>query len=295
MRPDDPRLVAADWLREAIDFLQAKGIESAGTDARLLLARVGGVSRLDVIRDPGTRLEPEAYSRLATALSQRALGKPVSRILGEREFYGRPFRVNPDTLDPRPETETLVEAALELIAREQLQDRPIRILDIGTGTGCIAITLLAELPFATAVATDLNARALAVAAENAARHGVAHRLQLVEADLFDGVQGPFDLAVSNPPYIATAQIPDLPPEVRLFDPLLALDGGSDGLTPYRRILHEIHRVVPNGWTILEIGAGQRAEVQAIAHAAGFGPEPAVNRVWRDLGGHERIVAFQTRR
>jgi release factor glutamine methyltransferase len=186
------------------------------------------------------------------------------------------------TLDPRPDTETLIDAALALMPRRA------RILDLGTGTGAIAITLLAERPDASAVATDISPAALAVAAENAERSGVAERLGLIHGSWFEPVTGVFDIIVSNPPYIPAGDIAGLSPDVRNFDPILALVGGADGLDPYRAISACANRhLAEAGHVLVEIGAGQADEVAAIFAAAGFGsPERH-----RDLGGHMRCLAF----
>jgi release factor glutamine methyltransferase len=217
------------------------------------------------------------------AIARREAREPVSRILGEREFHGRPFRVTPDTLDPRPDTETLVQMALALMPKTA------RFLELGAGTGAVAVTLLAERPECFGVATDISAAALAVARGNAERHGVADRLRLLEGSWFEPVSGVFDIIVSNPPYIPAGDIAGLSPDVRSFDPRLALDGGADGLDAYRAIAAgAADRLVPGGHVAVEIGAGQAAEVAAIFLLAGF--LPAGQHL--DLGGHVRCLAFQ---
>jgi release factor glutamine methyltransferase len=201
--------------------------------------------------------------------------------------------VTPATLDPRPETETLVEAALALVAEEGLADRPFRFLDIGTGTGCIAVTLLAELRAATALATDVSQAALDVAWKNAIRHGVSSRLEVQRRSFLEGVAGAFALAVSNPPYISSDEIGALDPEVRLHDPWAALDGGVDGLACFGRIIDGVSDVVPNGWVVLEVGAGQARQVVSLVERRLAGRVHPHVRTWRDLGGHSRVVAFKT--
>jgi release factor glutamine methyltransferase len=228
-------------------------------------------------------VEAGARQRFEAFIARRERREPVSRILGEREFYGRPFRVTAATLDPRPDTETLVDAALALMPDHA------RILDLGTGTGAIAVTLLAERPGSSGVATDLSAAALDVARENARRAGVAGRLALLAGNWFEPVSGVFDIIVSNPPYIPLGDIEGLSPDVRNFDPLEALVGGRDGLDPYREIaLRAGSHLAPGGHVLVEIGAGQAGNVETIFAAAGWGA-PARHR---DLGGHVRCLAFR---
>ena len=219
----------ASLLAAATARLKAAGGDTPTLDARLLLQAAAGLTREDLIRGPDRMLTAEELARFESFMVRRERHEPVSRILGEREFYGRAFRVTPDTLDPRPDTETLIEAALSLIPKGA------RLLDLGTGTGAIAITLLAERPDASGIATDLSPAALAVARDNAVRLGVADRLELVEGSWFAPVTGVFDIILSNPPYIPAVDIAALSPDVRNFDPTLALSGGTDGLDPYRTI------------------------------------------------------------
>ncbi len=269
-------------LKQAAERLKQAGCETPELDARLLLQAATGLSREDIILEPGRRLGGEEIQRFEALIDRRARREPVSRILGEREFYGRSFRVTAATLDPRPDTETLIGAALALMPP------CARILDLGTGTGAIAVTLLAERPDATAVATDLSPTALAVASENAARAGVAERLELIRGSWFEPVAGHFDIIVSNPPYIPAADIAGLSPDVRNFDPVLALVGGADGLDPYRAIsARAASHLAAGGHVLIEIGAGQAEEVEAIFAAEGFF-RPARHR---DLGGHVRCLAF----
>jgi release factor glutamine methyltransferase len=217
-------------------------------------------------------------------VERRCKFEPVSRILGNREFYGRSFRVTPDVLDPRADTETLIGAALVLAKGKG----PLRILDLGTGSGAIVVTLLAELPGATAVASDLSALALQVAKGNAEALGVADRASVVQANWFDGVDGQFDLIVSNPPYIPLGDIAGLAPDVRDFDPPKALDGGPDGLEAYRRISSGAGaHLAPKGHVILEIGAGQENAVNDLFSGQGFNRES----LHFDLAGHVRCLVF----
>ena len=272
----------ASLLAAATGRLKASGCDTPVLDARLLLQAAAGISREDLILGPDRFLTAEQLSRFESFLARRERHEPVSRILGEREFYGRVFTVTPATLDPRPDTETIIEAALAMMPKGA------RLLDLGTGTGAIAITLLAERPDSSGVATDISPAALAVAGENAARLGVADRLVLKEGIWFGPVTGAFDIILSNPPYIPAGDIAALSPDVRNFDPALALSGGTDGLDPYRIIASgAAAHLAARGHVLVEIGAGQADDVTAIFALAGF---RAAGR-HRDLGGHERCLAF----
>ncbi|HHC30272.1 MAG TPA: peptide chain release factor N(5)-glutamine methyltransferase, partial [Rhodobacterales bacterium] len=223
--------------------------------------------------------EMAAYEAL---IHRRLEHEPVSRIIGRRMFWGRDFKISPDVLDPRPETEVIVAAALE-------QERPARLLDLGTGSGILAVTLLAEWPEVAAVASDLSPLALEVARENAAAQGVDARLTLIESDWFAGVEGLFDLIVSNPPYIAADELPGLAHEVRDFDPEMALTPGGDGLDAYRTILADVDaHLAPGGRMMVEIGPTQGAAVSAMFEAAGLGNVALLP----DLDGRARVVTGQ---
>lgn len=272
----------ASLLAQATTRLKAAGCDTSVLDARLLLQAAAGISREDLILGPDRVLTADQQATFESFLARRERHEPVSRILGEREFYGRLFKVTPDTLDPRPDTETLIEAALAVMPRGS------RLLDLGTGTGAIAITLLAERPDSSGVATDISPAALAVARENSARLGVADRLVLKEGIWFGPVTGAFDIILSNPPYIPAGDIAGLSPDVRNFDPGLALSGGTDGLDPYRSMSSGgAAHLAAGGHVLVEIGAGQADDVTAIFALAGF---RAAGR-HRDLGGHERCLAF----
>lgn len=292
----EPRIAAttlAGAIREAAARLRAAGIATPSTDARLIVEGVTGSERWADIREPGLMLTAAQVATVEAALARRLAREPVSRILGRRGFYGRDFAITSATLDPRPETETLVGAALELVAERGWRERAIRILDIGTGSGAILVTLLAELPQASGLGTDVSAEALVVAAGNAAQHGVAERARWRSCRSLEGIDERFDLMVSNPPYIATAEIASLEPEVRAFDPLGALDGGGDGLDIYREIAAGLGRVLADGWVVVEVGAGQAATVgEMLTRAAGASAVGGF-RTWRDLAGHQRCVALET--
>ena len=280
-----------DSVRAAQRALAEAGVEDAGRDARLLVAAAAGVDTQEIIIRPERPLGPAQQSRLQAMLTRRCAREPVSRILGEREFYGRRFALSAATLDPRADSETLIEAVLGLAAREGWGERPLRVLDIGTGTGCLLLTLLAELPLATGVGSDISAAALDTAASNAAALGLAARAAFTQADVLDGIDGGFDLVVSNPPYIPTSEIAGLKSEVREYDPRAALDGGRDGLAIYRRIIAGLPRIL-RGWVVFEVGAGQADAVAQLLQQAFVKTRHAEVARYSDLGGHTRCVAFQ---
>lgn len=282
MRPD--RISASALLRSARQALEQQGHATPALDARLLLQAAAGLTREAMIADPDRPVAADAAARFHAFIDRRLKGEPVSRILGVREFYGRVFAVTPATLDPRPDTETLIEAALTFMPA----DRPCRLIDLGCGTGAIALTLLAERPLAEAVLTDISPQALAVARANAERLGVAARASFIKASWFAGIEGRFDLILSNPPYIPTAILPTLQPDVRDFDPRAALDGGPDGLGPYREIAAGTPFFLAQpGRVIVEIGEGQALEIEDIFKAFGLIPESR----WKDLAGHVRCLGF----
>ena len=281
-------------LRHAAVALRAQGVDEPAADARRLAAAVLGMSAAQMLAHPEHVLSPEQASRLSGLLARRARREPVSRILGEREFYGRVFSISPATLDPRPDSETLVEAALALVRAEGSPARPLRILDVGTGSGCLLLSLLAELPNATGVGTDVSEPALCVARDNASRLGLASRASWLVADMIEGLDGPFDLLISNPPYVATAEIAMLEPEVRSFDPLAALDGGPDGLHAFHRLAPGCGEIVPDGWIVLEVGHEQADAVAALLGAALGRAGASRPRIFRDLAGRQRCVAMRSR-
>jgi release factor glutamine methyltransferase len=281
-----PRTVAAA-LREGAAMLSRCGIEDAGGDVRRLLAAVLDAPAAALLREPERLLTAAELAALARAVARRAGHEPVSRILGRRDFWGRPFTITPVTLDPRPETETVVAAALE-IAAEEGWERP-RILDVGTGSGCLLLTLLCELASASGTGTDISAEALDVARDNAQRLGVAERASWLQVDLLETVRGPFHMMVANPPYVRSSDIDGLEAEVRNFDPRIALDGGADGLAFYRRLAAGSRSVVPHGWIVMEVGYDQADAVVSIF--AGIAERAHVRR---DVAGKRRCVAVETR-
>ncbi len=266
---------ATKWLTDA-------GIPNADVDARILLAYAMDYepSRLMLIGDE--EVHPEVFRTFDGYLAAREKFQPVSQIIGGREFWGRWFVVTPDVLDPRPETESLIETAL--------QHGPFqRILDLGTGTGILAVTLTAEWPDARAIAIDISSEAIAIATKNAAAHDVADRVNLIVSNWYDAVAGQFDLIVSNPPYIAAAEMAELSPDVRNWEPFLALTPGGDGLEAYRMIAAALNEfLADDGLALFEIGHTQGADVADIFRAAGF----ANVTVSQDLGGKDRVVVVK---
>lgn len=277
---DEARRAIATRLREA-------GIDSPELDARLLLGDVLQLDLTGLITAATRRLDTSEAQRLEDVIRRRIAGEPVARILGRREFWGLTFALSPATLVPRPDTETLVEAVLDILKREDRTTAPLRILDIGTGSGAILLALLSELPNATGIGTDINPAAITTAADNAATLGLASRATLVACDYAGALRGPFDVVVSNPPYIPTADIDHLDLEVRAHDPHLALDGGADGLTAYRMIAPLAFALLaPSGIAAVEIGQSQAHDVATLMAEVGLAvPAPAK----ADLGGVPRVV------
>ena len=255
------------------------GMGQSGRDSRALLAHALGIPADRLTLEADREVSAEEMARYEALLHRRLDHEPVSRIIGRRMFWGRDFRITPHVLDPRPETETLVAEALAGPA-------PARLLDLGTGSGILAVTLLAEWVQAEALASDLSPEALIVARSNAEDLGVADRLTLIEADWFSGIDARFDLIVSNPPYIAAGEMAGLDPEVRDHDPEMALTPGGDGLDAYRAIATGARaRLAPGGRLLVEIGPTQGAEVAAMFLAAGLSDV----KVLPDLDGRDRIV------
>ncbi len=281
-----------DARRAVVCAFRAGGIETPALDARLLVLAACGLSHADLIRDPAQPMTPHAREMLEAMATRRLAGVPVSRILGQRDFWGLLFRLSPETLDPRADTETVVEAVLAALSGRETER--LSLLDLGTGSGCLLAALLSELPNAWGVGTDISHAALLTARGNALRAGVGERAHFVRADWLAAIGGAFDVVVSNPPYIAKADLYGLIREVREHDPLAALDGGADGLAAYRTILCDVTRVLkPGGLVAFEVGAGQAEAVTAMMRAAGLtlgAGDVAVAR--RDLGGIERALVMR---
>ena len=274
----------AALLQEARNALRDADIELSALDARLLLQAASALTHEQVIAEPNMVLPADKISRFKSFIDRRLQHEPVTRILGVREFYGRLFQVSPAVLDPRADTETIIELTLQRMGQE-----PMRILDLGTGSGAIAITLLAERPNWSGIAADLSSDALEIAKANSTALGVAGRLAFHNGTWFDGISEKFDLIVSNPPYIPHSDIFVLSLEVQNFDPHLALNGGGDGLEAYRAIAAGSAKYLNSkGLVILEIGAGQGADVTQIFINQGF----ELTEQKSDLGGHVRALAFK---
>jgi len=275
----------ADIRRILADRFRGAGLDSPDLDARILTGHALGLDHA-ALASGARRVLNDAETRALEALGARRIGgEPVARITGVKEFWGLPLRVTAATLVPRPETETLIEAALAIVDAEGPRGRALRIADLGTGSGALLLALLTELPNAIGIATDLDVAALDAAHDNARRLGLQERAQFVACDFGAALNGGFDLVVVNPPYIASDDIPRLPPEVRR-DPRLALDGGSDGLACYRAIAADARRLLgPAGCIIVELGLGQEAAVTALFGAAGLETLPAR----ADLSGIPRAL------
>ncbi len=279
-------------LRESTAELTRAGIEGAGGDVRRLMADVLGASSADLLREPERPLSVAQMDTLRRYVERRKRHEPVSRMLGKRDFYGRTFAISPATLDPRPDSETVILTALEIAREEGWQASPLRILDVCTGTGCLLLTLLGELPHATGLGSDISEPALATACDNARSLGMTSRASWVRADALEGIAGPFHMLIGNPPYVRTADIAHLEPEVREFDPVTALDGGIDGLAVYRRLLERAGTVVPSGWIVLEVGHDQAEAVADLLAAVPYVDAGRI-RVRLDVSGRRRCVAART--
>ncbi|MGY3348218.1 MULTISPECIES: peptide chain release factor N(5)-glutamine methyltransferase [unclassified Bradyrhizobium] len=268
--------------------LQEAGIEEPSLDARLLVGAVLGLDLTGLITQAARDLTPEEATRLEGYAQRRLAHEPVARILGVREFWGLPFRLSEATLVPRPDTETVVELALEIFRERTIPGRRPRIADIGTGSGAILLALLHEIPDAFGVGTDLSLSALDTARANADALGLADRAAFVACSYASALGGPFDLIVSNPPYIPAGEIPKLSIEVRNHDPHLALDGGNDGYDAYRALIPQAaERLVPGGALIVEVGQGQAGNIETLMAAAAL----SIDRPPRsDLAGIARAVS-----
>jgi release factor glutamine methyltransferase len=270
----------------AVRELSQHQVESPRRTAELLLGHIQGWNRVRVLTHPEGPLSPETSERFAAVVRRRAGGEPLQYIIGEQEFYGLPFRVTPAVLIPRPETEILVENAV--VAARSLGPRRLRFADVGTGSGCIAVSFARHVPLSVGWATDISVDALAVARENAARNGVLKQIGFVRADFLEGFAPHplFDLVLSNPPYVAAEDAAALPAQVREHEPAVALFSGSSGLDSYRRLIPQaIRRLVPGGGLLLEIGAGMSEQVSLLLEEAAF----AVENIARDLQGIPRCI------
>ncbi|SMF33742.1 release factor glutamine methyltransferase [Tistlia consotensis] len=280
-----PAISLGAALATATAELAAAGVEGARRDARLLLADAAGLEPAAVVAWPERPLAGPARATFESHVRRRAAHEPVSRILGRREFWSLSFALSPATLDPRPDSETLVEALLAEVGDRQ---RPLRLLDLGTGSGCLLLALLSELPAAWGLGIDRAPAAAAAARRNAAALGLGDRAAFLAGDWAAALDGRFDLIVSNPPYIARDELAGLDPEVARHDPPAALDGGPDGLDAYRALAAALPRLLrPGGVAALEIGSGQAASAGAVLTAGGL-PAP---RLLSDLAGRPRGLLF----
>ena len=271
--------LCAERFREA-------GLESPRRDARLLLAHALGVGVETLIADPHASLSESEIMSIESLAHRRIGREPVSRIVGKREFWSMDLELTPDVLDPRPESETLIEG---IVRRLDDRSRDYAILDLGTGSGCLLLALLAELPNARGTGLDISAGAIKTARQNAARLELSERVGFHQADWNRGLPGRWDIVISNPPYVKTAAIRSLQPEVREYDPVLALDGGHDGLKAYRAIVPQLAgALVPLGWAALEVGLRQARDVRAMLVAADLVNITAL----RDLAGISRALLAQ---
>jgi len=270
------------------------GLQTAGLDARLLASHVCAFSPEATIANPRFALSTEMTARLSEVAARRLAGEPVSRIIGCREFWGLPFSLSPHTLDPRPETELLLEAVLDYVRARRLTEARLRILDLGTGSGCLLGAILSELPLATGVGVDRSEHALGIARQNLRRLGLPNRASFLCADWARALgDASFDIIVCNPPYIGSSEIAGLESEVKAFDPRLALDGGEDGLEAFRAILSEIFGVLRReGFLIFETGHRQAQAVRDMMVEALRGAGRLEARILVDLSGRERAVAGQ---
>ena len=275
--------IGAVW-REVRDRFRATDVDTPELDARLLAEEAFGLDQLGLLNAERQEAPGDGVLRLAEFAERRLKGEPVARILGHKEFYGLDFELNDATLVPRPETELLVDIAIEALAKA---DAP-RLLDLGTGSGCVAIAILVNVPTATAIATDVSTAAITAARDNAERLGVLDRIEFRSGSWCGPILASekFDLVVSNPPYVESDIIEQLQPEVSEFDPRLALDGGEDGLAAYRLIAAGVpSRLKPGAALMVEVGSEQGIEVGAMFATAGFESV----EIKKDLAGLDRVV------
>lgn len=272
---------AAMAMATATARLRAAGVPDPARDARLLLAHAASVDAARITLIAPEEIAPEISERYDQLIALRAVRVPVSHLIGARMFYGRSFKISREVLDPRPETESLIEVALAAPYQ--------RVLDLGTGSGCILVTLLAERQSATGLGIDLSQHACLQASANAVLHGVAERTEILQSDWFDAVEGRFDLIVSNPPYLAQDEMHDIAPELALHEPAMALTDGADGLSVYRLLAVQAQGyLTAQGRVLAEIGWKQGADVRATFTAAGW----ANVVILPDLDGRDRVICAQ---
>jgi release factor glutamine methyltransferase len=275
----------------AAQELRRAAVESATLAADLLLGYVLGCDRVQIVSRPEAPLPAHASDQYVALVQRMAKGEPLQYLTGEREFFGLRFRVTPDVLIPRPETEILVEQAVRLARK--CRSRPVRLADVGTGSGCIAVSVAHEVPDAVALAVDVSLPALALARENAARHGVLDRVPLLCCDMLEGLppQPFFDFILSNPPYVARTEYNTLPATVRDYEPHVALFAGESGLEAYRRLIPQAGaRLLPQGYLLVEVGAGQAEAVTQMM----LRDDLSIESVLTDLQGIPRCVVSRKR-
>ncbi len=272
-----------EYMSTAQDKLEAAGIENPELDVRLLAEFALGWDQIKLFMNYGQILSEAEVNSLNAVIARRMAREPVSRIIGHRSFWKSEFKISPQTLDPRPDSETLIEAAVKIVTPP-----PAAILDLGTGSGCLLLSLLQEFPQAFGTGVDLSAEAVVTAADNAAALTLDNRARFIASSWEDlETPKPFDLVISNPPYISAEELESLEPEVAQYDPMLALAGGADGLDCYRSIIGRLPAfLVEGGWVLLEIGHLQANSVKSLLAEAGG----TMLQVFTDLGGNDRIVA-----
>ncbi len=277
---------SSEAIRYISSLLSAGSVENAWSEATRFVIHAMQIDRTILITDPNRAVSSTEAATLSGFVARRLAGEPITRILGFREFWNLEIEVAPDVLDPRPDSETLIEAALtELGSRKS--DK-IDLLDLGTGSGALLLAMLAECPGARGIGIDLSAKACELAARNARRNKLNARAHIVRGDWMQSIQGRFDLIISNPPYIRAGDLGGLPPEVQNHDPTLALNGGEDGLVAYSEIIRSLHKVLkPKGFSVLELGMGQAADVSSLALKWGL----KVGALHKDLGGIDRAIVL----
>lgn len=272
---------------------EAVGIDTAGLDARLLVQHVSGLGHSNIIAKPDHELSPEETEALTILFQRRLKREPLSRLIGEAEFWSLPFEISSDTLDPRPDTETLIEHALHMIGSQK--ETPLSLLDLGTGTGCILLSLLHELPEATGLGVDLNPGAVEIARKNALNLSLENRAKFQQSDWFSTIDGKFDVILSNPPYIPECELANLMPEVRDFDPVLALNGGETGLFPYEIIFKQaINYLKQDGILIFEFGQNQEKQLIDLLNKSPIGCFIETLEQRSDLAGIIRTIGVKFR-
>jgi release factor glutamine methyltransferase len=279
-------VTAAQACQMLADIFRVRGFDTPDLDARILVAHALMIDRAKLAANGDRELEPRETNAIQARAARRLAHEPVARIVGHKEFWSLDLYVGPAVLVPRPDTETVVEAALAVIDAAGARKAPLKLLDIGTGSGAILLALLSELPNASGTGSDVSTQALDIARDNATRLGFAKRCAFVAADGGGALSGPFDVIVSNPPYVSRSEIASLAPEVREHDPLIALDGGADGLDGYRMIASDARRLLgAAGHLVVELGAGQETAVAALLTQAGL----RVSATRKDVAGTVRAL------